>query len=229
MSGLCHRSHPLRQRGPLHERELRAERPPHTAAPARQALEQRARPRQRAARPLRRHARHRCRPPPPPPRACRLPPPASRTAPRVLAPPGAPAVARAHLGRRARRTRRQRPTREAPHTRHGRPPFTPAGEELTWRYNAGAPPKSGEKAVKSVYGGRRSQGAIRRHPPCSSHHRRAWQSGAHQRPCVLLTRTILTRTILTPRCAGPTPRDANVAAAESVPCICGARTCKKWL
>lgn len=56
----------------------------------------------------------------------------------------------------------------------------PAGEELTWRYNAGAPPKS-EKAVKSVYGGRRSQGATRRLPPRCSRHRRAWHGGAHQR------------------------------------------------
>lgn len=60
-----------------------------------------------------------------------------------------------------------------------------AGEELTWRYNAAPPQSKSEKPVKSVYGGRRSQ--------------------------------------------GPTLHDAGVPAAESVPCICGARTCKQWL
>ena len=60
-----------------------------------------------------------------------------------------------------------------------------AGEELTWRYNAAPPQPKSEKPVKSVYGGRRSQ--------------------------------------------GPSPRDAGVPAAESVPCICGAPTCKQWL
>eukprot|EP00964_Phaeocystis_antarctica_P126715 scaffold90377_cov60-Phaeocystis_antarctica.AAC.2 len=99
-----------------------------------------------------------------------LAPAAPRAAPRFLTPLGTPVL-------NPRASRPPRPPHaphapHAPHSRHGWPLSAWTGEELTWRYNAGTPPKS-EKAVKSVYGGRRSQGAIRHLPPCSSHHRRA--------------------------------------------------------